>query len=131
MTADATAPTTSRSPATLRALQVFAVLTVVNLAYQFVTAGRLFPGDDEIHAAGAIVLHVVSGATLVAAAAHWYRTRTALWPSVVAFLVFVYSFIQAATGDRMKLAVHIPGAMALVVGAVVVATWSFGRGPRL
>ncbi|GGF46686.1 hypothetical protein GCM10011519_20830 [Marmoricola endophyticus] len=127
----ATGPARTSSPGTLRALQVFAVLTVVNLAWQFVTAGRLFPGPVDLHATGAIVLHVVSGFAAVAAGAHWYRTRTSPWPGVIAVIVFVYTFVQAATGDRMSLAVHIPGAMALVVGAVWVALWSFGRSPRL
>ena len=130
MTADPTTRSSSRSLALLRALQVFAVLSVLNLAWQFFTAGRLFPGPVDIHAAGAIVLHVTSGLTAIAAGVLWLRTRTSVWPAVVAVVVFVYSFIQAYTGDRSSLAIHIPGAMLLVVGATYVMVWSFGRAQR-
>jgi hypothetical protein len=126
------ARTSSRAPAasgTLRALQVLAVLTLLSLAFQFVTAGQLFPegGPEEVHAGGAVALHVLSGLTAVAAFLHRRRTGTALWPVVLAAVVFVLTFVQAATGGRDTLWVHVPGAMVLTIGAVWVAAWAFTR----
>ncbi|WP_188778030.1 hypothetical protein [Marmoricola endophyticus] len=124
--------TSARPSATaLRLLQLFAVLSVVNVAWQFVTAGELFPGPDDLHAAGAITLHVTSGLVAIAACVHWYRARTSPAVAILAVVVFVLSFVQAATGGRDTLAVHIPGAMVLVAGSVWVLVWSLGRAPRL
>ncbi len=129
-TRSAVRPTGSVSAGSLRALRVLAVLTVVSLAFQFVTAGQLFPegGPEEVHAGGAVALHVLSGLTAVAAFLHRRRTGTALWPVVLAAVVLVLTFVQAATGGRETLWVHVPGAMVLTVGAVWVAAWSFSRG---
>jgi hypothetical protein len=124
--------TTATAPGTLRALQVLAVLTLLSLAFQFVTAGQLFPqgGPEEVHAGGAVALHVLSGLTAVAAVVHWRRSAAAAWPAVLAVVVFVLTFVQAATGGRDTLWVHVPGALVLTVGAVWVAAWSFTRGAR-
>ncbi|GAA4774594.1 hypothetical protein GCM10023200_03850 [Actinomycetospora chlora] len=126
-----TATTRTAAPA-LTALRVLAVLTVVVLAWQFVTAGSLVgPAGSEdaedLHATGAIVLHVVSGLAMIAAALVW-RGGAALWPVVVAALVFVLSFVQAYFGGGATLWIHVPGALVLTVGAVLVAAWSFSRG---
>lgn len=121
----------AHAPGALRTLQAFAALTVLSELFQFVTAGRLFPegGPAGAHAAGAIVLHVVSG---VAAIAVYLRRRAvggALWPLVLAVVVFVATFVQAATGGREHLAVHVPGAMVLTAGSVWLAVWAFGSAP--
>lgn len=130
MTIASSASTTSARAATLRSLQVLAVLSVLSLAFQFVTAGQLFPrgGPEELHATGAIVLHVLTGLTAVAAGALWYLTRGPVWPAVLATLVFVLSFAQAYVGGRSTLYLHIPGALVLTVGAVWVMAWSLRRG---
>lgn len=118
------------APAVRTALRVTASLTVLSLLWQFVTAGGFVgrPGGggtaEGLHATGAIVLHVVSGLTTVAAAVLW-RAGAALWPTVLAAVVFVLTFVQAYVGSHGPLAVHIPTAMVLTVGAVVVAAWSF------
>jgi hypothetical protein len=119
-------------PAALVALRVLALLTVAVLLWQFVTAGGFVgtPGAEgavELHATGAVVLHVVSGLTTVAAAVLW-RAGAAAWPVAVAALVFVLSFVQAYVGSHGPLLVHVPGAMVLTTGAVLVAAWSFTRG---
>lgn len=115
------------APATLRALRVTAVLTVASLAWQFVTAGQLF-GDDGgpvgLHAGGAIVLHVLSGLTAIAALLHLRRSRGPAWPSVLAAVVFALTFLQAADGGLETLWVHVPGAMVLTGGTVWLAAWS-------
>ena len=117
-----TAATSARTTATplLRAFQVGAALVVLNVFYQFVTAGQLFPsgGPDEAHAAGAIVLHVLSGLTAIAAVLLWRRGVVTLGTTVLAVLVFAYSFVQAAIGGYRSLYVNVPGAMLLTVGAV-------------
>ncbi len=118
--------------ATLRALQVTALLSVINLAWQFVTAGQLFPrgGPVELHAAGAIALHVLTGLAAIAAALHWRTTRGAWWPTALAAVVFVLSFVQANVGGYSTLAIHIPGALVLTGGAVWITAWAFTRAPR-
>ncbi|GAA4907748.1 hypothetical protein EV188_107172 [Actinomycetospora succinea] len=132
MTHTATGRATAAS--TVTALRVLAVLTVVVLAWQFVTAGSIVgPGEAEgaesLHATGAIVLHVVSGLTMIVAALVW-RAGAPLWPAVVAAVVFVLSFVQAYFGSGATLAIHVPGAMVLTIGAVVVAAWSFTPSAR-
>jgi len=49
------------------------------------------------------------------------------WPTGIAVAVFAVSFAQAAFGDLGLLAVHVPLAMLLLVGAVVVMAWSYAR----
>jgi hypothetical protein len=112
-----------------RALQVAAVLTLLSLAFQYVTAGQLFPrdGPEELHAGGAIVLHVLSGLTAVAAVLLWRRGGSSVRMAVLAGVVFVLTFVQAATGGRDTLWIHVPGALVVTVGAVWVAVWSFSR----
>lgn len=116
----------SRSAGLLRGLQVLAVLTVLNLLCQFVTAGQLFPrgGPEDLHAGGAIVLHVLSGLTALAALALWRQQEAPAWLGVLAAVVFVLTFVQAWFGERSTLYVHVPLAMVLVVGSVWVAAAS-------
>jgi hypothetical protein len=112
-----------------RALRAGAVLTLLSLAFQYVTAGQLFPrgGPEELHAGGAVVLHVLSGLTAIAAVLLWRRTGVAAATPVLAVVVFVLTFVQAATGGRDTLWIHVPGAMVLTVGAVWVAVRSSSR----
>jgi hypothetical protein len=126
-----TATARTAAPA-LTALRVLAVLTVLALLWQFVTAGGFVgqpggEGAEAAHATGAIVLHVVSGLTTVVAALLW-RGGAAAWPTVVAALVFVLSFVQAYVGSHGPLLVHVPGAMVLTLGSVLVAAWSLRPG---
>ena len=122
------------APALLLALRATSVLTVLVIASQFVTAGPLVQQTpaaetaEGIHATGAIVLHVVSGLSMLAVAALWRAAGTVLWPTVVAALVFALSFAQAYLGSHGPIAVHVPGALVLTIGAVVVAAFSFSRG---
>lgn len=118
---------TRTSSSTLRSLQISAVLAVLSLAWQFVTAGQLFPqgGSVELHSAGAIVLHVLTGVVTIAAGLHWRRTSGPVWPTVLAAVVFVLTFVQAYTGGYDTLWIHIPGAMVLTVGSVWLTVWAF------
>lgn len=125
--------TASRAASTtLRALQVVATLAVLNLVFQFVTAGQLFPrgGPLELHSWGAVVLHVLTGLTVVAAGLHARHTGTAAWPAVLAAVVFVLTFVQAYYGDRDTLWIHVPGAIVLTIGSVWVLAWAFAPAAR-
>ncbi|BBG02414.1 MULTISPECIES: hypothetical protein [Pseudonocardia] len=118
----------SASAAPVLALRVLAVASVAVITWQFVTAAGLFTGGAVgPHAAGSIVLHIVTG--LTAGAAIWLRTRNGgpWWPSVVATVVFVLTFVQGYFGTIPGLIVHLPGAMALTAGSVWLAAWSFLR----
>jgi hypothetical protein len=125
-------PAVRTSDSVLTTLRVLAVLTVVNLLVQFLTAGQLVSrggseGAEGIHSTGAIVLHVLSGLTAIAALAYWRLRGAPLWPGVLAAVVFVLSFVQAYYGSRSTLYIHVPGAMILTIGAVWVAAWSLSR----
>jgi len=132
MSHTATGRRAAAAPAIVTALRVLAVLTVVVIVWQFVTAGPLvehtqaYETAEGLHGTGAVVLHVVSGLTMIAAALRW-RSGAALWPTIVAALVFVLSFLQAYLGSYGPISVHVPGAMVLTIGAVLVAAWSFTR----
>ena len=125
--------TTGGAVGLLRALQVTAVLSVLNLVVQYVTAGQILPRGGPaigVHATGAIVLHVVTGALALAAILDARAQRGPWWPPVLAVLVFVCSFVQAYFGDAGNLRVHVPGAMLLTVGIVWLTAWSFTRDVR-
>ncbi len=114
--ATTTAPTTW-----VRLYQVFGVLTALLVLFQFITAGQLFGPSDgavEVHGAGAIVLHVVSGLAAVAAVLLWRKGTLSITALALPVIVFGFTIIQAATGGRTSLAIHIPGAMILTAGAV-------------
>ena len=130
MTHTQPAPTPVRTPAVDRAVQVAAVLSVLVLLWQFVTAGRLVShsGSDDAHAAGALALHVVN-VLLVAATLLHARAGGARWPVVVSAAVFVAGFVQAALGDARNMSAHVPGALVLTVGTVWVTAWAFRRAP--
>lgn len=126
----ATQPATRTSDPIARALQVTAVLSVVVLLWQFVTAGELVgpAGDDSwegLHGTGAIVLHVVSGLAMIAAALLWRLRGAPVRTAMLAAVVFVLSFVQAYFGGGQTLWIHVPGAMILAIGAVWLAVWSF------
>jgi hypothetical protein len=124
--------TTKPSAGLLRAVQATAVLSVLTLAVQYVTAGQMLPrgGPVDIHATGAIVLHVVTGLLTIAAVLYGRAQRGPWWPAVLAAVVFVLSFVQAYDGSHTNLALHVPGALVLTLGTVWVTAWSFTRAVR-
>jgi glucose dehydrogenase len=130
---DVNTPTTRREASGLRrAFQVLAGLAVVNVLVQFITAGQLFPngGPQEVHAGGAIVLHVLSGLAAVTAVLLWRQQRLGLRSTVLAVVVFAYTFLQAYWGGYSTLWIHVPGAMLLTVGVVWVFFTSLRTGTR-
>ncbi|WNV76173.1 hypothetical protein [Geodermatophilus sp. DSM 44513] len=119
-------PDTAVAPSTVRAVQAAAVLTLLVLGWQFVTAGRISVGEDALggHAAGAIALHVTSALLLLATALHGRRTRV-WWPAALAGVVLVLGFVQAALGSSGSIEAHVPLALLLVVGTAWLAAWAF------
>lgn len=134
MTTSATHQTpTATDRSTLKtSLVVLALLSVLAEAWQFVTAGQLFPGDSALqaHQGGAIVLHVVSGLTLVVAFLASRKNLAPTWLWVLAGVVFALTFVQATTGGRQTLWIHVPGAMVVTVGSVWVLATAVGLGRR-
>jgi hypothetical protein len=122
-----TRDTTVAAPAsTLRPVQAAAVLSLLVLFWQFLSAGRILVGEDAIggHGAGAIALHVSTGLLLVATGLHARRTRV-WWPAALAAAVFVLTFVQAALGSSDSIVTHVPLALVLTVGTVWLAASSF------
>ena len=106
-----------RRPAT--ALRVAAALAVLAILWQGATAGGILMRSREsleFHEAGAIAVHVLTGLAAIAA--------FLLWPVVVAVVVFVASFLQAALGDDKTMWAHVPGALVLMLGAAAVLAWA-------
>jgi hypothetical protein len=127
-----TVPAPTRSASTVRAVQATAVLSVVVLLWQFVTAGQVLAhhAAKDAHGAGAIALHVV-GLLLVVATALHARAGGPRWPVVVSAAVFVAGFVQAAVGDAGNMAAHVPGSLVLTAGIVWVTVWAFQRRPAV
>ena len=122
-----TRDTTVAAPvSTLRPVQAAAVLSVLVLLWQFLSAGRMLVGEDAVggHGAGAIALHVTTGLLLVAAVLHGRRTRV-WWPAALAAAVFVLTFVQAWLGSHDAVAVHVPLALVVTAGTVWLTAWSF------
>lgn len=137
MTSSATpARAVDAGPATalVRVFQLFAALAVLVVLVQSITAGQLFPqgGPEGAHAAGAIVLRVVSGLAAVAAVVLWRQSRLGLGTTLLAVVVFAYGFLQAVWGGPYSLWIHVPGAMVMAAGVVwlLVVSLRAGRAAR-
>jgi hypothetical protein len=132
MTRTDPAPTVSRNATTgIRAVQAAAVLSVLALVWQFVTAGQIIAGAHivELHGGGAIAVHVTT--FLLVAATLWHARRGgARWPVVVSAAVFVATFVQAALGDAGNMSVHVPGALVVTAGTIWVTSWAFRSSDR-
>ncbi len=113
------------SPAVLR---VVATLSVLFIVAQGASAGGILSRvrvAEALHYDGAIVVHVLTGLTALAAVLITRQRRSHRWPAALAVVIFVLGFVQAAIGDAGILVVHVPLAMLLLVGAVFVMGWSF------
>lgn len=123
---ESTDPRPSSRPFLITA-RVFAVATVLVIVGLFGTAGALVQAGElkEVHGAAAIVLHVVSGGLMVALAGLAYSRQSGWWAAVVAGVVFVYSFVQAALGEGTTLAIHVPGSLLIVAGTIWLTGWLF------
>src|SRR3954453_21591636 len=128
MTRTGHAPAPSRTASADHFVQATAVLSLLALVWQFATAGGIVSGAQAtgIHGAGAVALHVPTGLLAVATLLH-ARAGGARWPVVVAVLVFVCTFVQAALGDAGVMTAHVSGALVLTVGTVWLTAWAFRR----
>jgi hypothetical protein len=123
MTATRTAPS-----GLVTALRVTSVLAVLIIVVQGVTAGEILARSrtaEMLHSLGAYGVHVFTGLAAIAAVLVVRAVGARPWPAVLAALVFVVGFVQAALGSGGVMAVHVPLAMVLLVGSVWVAAWSF------
>ncbi len=118
--------TSRTSGSTLQLLRLASFASLAALLWQFATAGQLIAGEDltTLHGIGAVALHVTTGLTLVAAFLHWRRTHADQPVLIVAAVVFVLTFVQAALGSAGNMAVHVPGALVISVGVAWLAAWS-------
>ena len=94
---------------------------MLSIVCQGISAGQLLEQNESalfLHASGAIVLHVLSGLTTLAAALVWRATRGSVLPLALAAVVFVVSFAQAWFGSHGPMGVHVPLALVLLAGAV-------------
>ena len=132
MTTSTSSTTSTTDPRLLQGLRATAVLTVLNVAYQSVTAGQLLGvgAPVTLHAAGAVTLHVFSGLAAIAAVLLWRRGEAPAWLAALAVVSFVLTFVQAALGGYDSLALHVPGAMVLTRTAVWLAVPSWGAAVR-
>lgn len=114
-----------RGPVTaLRALSALAVLAVL---WQGATAGGILMRSREsleLHEAGALAVHLLTGLVAIAAFVLWRELRGPIWPTVVAAVVFAASFVQAALGDDATMWAHVPGALVQILGAAAVLVWA-------
>ena len=112
----------------LVALRYLALLSTLNVICQGASAGRLLMKSHEglvLHEAGAVVIHVLTGLTMIAAAWVWRSSRGTPWPTVLAAVVFVATFIQALTGHGRTLYIHVPLALLLLLGSAWLLAWSW------
>lgn len=111
--------TTSGPSPTRRGLQAAAVLSLLAVGWQFVTAGQLVGAGQALglHAGGALALHVATALAVVAAVLH-ARAGGSKGVAVLAGVLFALTFLQAWSGSHWPLTVHVPLALAVVVAAV-------------
>ena len=131
MTRPTSTPDVTRTTGALPALRALAVLSTLGVHNQGATAGQIFgpagEGAVEWHGGGAIALHVLTG--LLTLVAFWHRRTWGgpWWPTVLAGVVFVATFVEASLGHGESLWIHVPLALVLSVGVAWVAAWTFTR----
>jgi uncharacterized membrane protein len=118
----------TRSQPMVSALRAAALLAVLAILWQGATAGGILTNHRisfELHEAGAVAVHILTGITALTAFALWRTARTGLWPAVLAAVVFAASFVQAALGDDETMWAHVPGALLLMLGSAVLLGWAW------
>ncbi|MEZ7130993.1 hypothetical protein ACBR40_37165 [Nonomuraea sp. AD125B] len=108
------------------AFRAVTVLNTLAVLAQGVTAGQLLSGGGAgLHASGALAVHVLGLAQLVAAVLLWRPGRGAGRPALVALGVLLLGFVQSMLGGTGAVAGHVPLGMALLGLSVwlLVAAW--------
>jgi hypothetical protein len=119
---------TSTASRPLLALRWLALLSTLSVLCQGITAGEVLMKNHtalEFHEAGAIVLHVLCGLAAIAAGLHWRASRGSLWPTVLAVVVFVATFVQAEFGHGRTLYIHVPLALFILLGTTWLTAWAW------
>lgn len=117
-------------PATTWALRVTAALSALGVLYQGVTAGGVVnsvSGAYGSHQTGAILLHVLTGLMVIAAALDRRLAGGTVAPAVLSSVVFAATFVEAALGEDTTLWVHVPLAMLITAATVVVLVGAWRR----
>lgn len=105
-------------------------LTLLVILYMGATAGEIFTVAQPwlmLHGAGAIVLHVLTGVTVVAVFLVQRASGGSLTPVIVAAAIFVATFLQALAGTIATLWIHFPFAVLITLATAWVHLWSLGR----
>lgn len=115
----------------LLASRVFAVATLGVVAALFGTAGVLIQSHQlkDVHGAAAIALHVVTAGLTLALGGLAVSRERGWWTAGLAGALFVFTFVQAYLGEGATLAIHIPGALAVVTATVWLTAWLFSTAP--
>lgn len=115
----------------LLASRAFAVATLGVIAALFGTAGVLIQSDQlkDVHGAAAIALHVVTAGLTLALGGLAVSRERGWWTAGLAGALFVFTFVQAYLGEGATLAIHVPGALAVVAAAVWLTAWLFSTAP--
>lgn len=112
----------------LTAFKVIAALNTLSVLFQAVTAGQLLSGGSAgSHGMGALAVHVLELAQLVAAVLVWRPGRGAGWPALVGLAILLLGFVQSAMGGSGVLAVHVPLGMVVFGLSVWLLVWAWRR----
>jgi hypothetical protein len=76
---------------------------------------------------GALAVHVLELAQLVAAVLVWRPGRGAGWPALVGLAILLLGFVQSAMGGSGVLAVHVPLGMVVFGLSVWLLVWAWRR----
>ena len=127
-TTDHTTAGPARTVRLANALRVAALLAVLAILWQGATAGGILmrtPTSLDLHEAGAVAVHVLTGVAALVAFLFRRAARTSLVFPVVGAVVFVASFVQAALGGDETMWAHVPGALVLMLGSAALLVWAW------
>lgn len=110
------------------AFKAVALLNALAVLVQAMTAGQLMSGGGAgAHGMGALAVHVLGLALVVAAVLMWRPGRGAGRPALVALAVLVLGFVQSMLGGSGAVAAHVPLGMGLFGLSVWLLVWSWRR----
>jgi len=126
-------PVTHRPRLTLWLLRAVLAAHLLAVLVQPVLAGYYLTGDvDAIgwHAAIGSTLAAVALLVIAAAVGYVLVRRGGWWLLAVAVLLFLADGFQIGMGYERALEIHVPLEVAIVVGSVLLAGWSFTPAAR-
>lgn len=107
--------------------RIAALLTLASLAALFASAGLLVQDAQglALHSAGAVGIHVFSGILAAALAARAWVTRSGVRTAAAAAALFGLSFVQAALGSYLTMALHVSGSLVVTGLSAGITFWAF------